>query len=361
MTIFYVFAALAAMALLWAMWKNVREKDYSLVPVQLMLYCVMTIHMLMLFREYYLGRELETSLSLLHSFTTILLLPTIFVYVYKRFGAEYKYDVAVLLITCSWMIISRANLSVGLSEEPMTMVDIPLYRYALYVNGKFYSNGEMCEVVLLQQVIFAVYKMVMFGIAIRKKNFHFSKQFRRFCILQLTAMLFTISTFIGGNDLWQNKWYSLSVVVISFVFMSMFYIFMAMRYDINPLEDENNEPVMISEPSHFSQLADLFRSKLESGEISISDDTKMEDVARMLGTNRTYVARMMKEEFNTTFAAFMNARRIQLAKEILRNNPHNSQKMMEVAIQCGFSSASAFNKVFKTHTGVTPGEYAKMG
>lgn len=134
------------------------------------------------------------------------------------------------------------------------------------------------------------------------------------------------------------------------------YVLTALNYVSSPIEDENNEPVYIITPKRFTRLANKFSRLVETNRIYTTENLHMEDVAKMLGTNRTYVSMMMKEEFGTSFSTYMNQCRVEEAKRILLDED-NDDKLQDVAWQSGFNSLSSFNKVFKSVTGLSPSEW----
>jgi two-component system, response regulator YesN len=66
--------------------------------------------------------------------------------------------------------------------------------------------------------------------------------------------------------------------------------------------------------------------------------------------------RCLKKQTGTTFVTYLNSLRIARAKELLQAN---RAPMLQVALACGFSNQSHFNRVFRKLAGVTPGEYRK--
>ena len=85
---------------------------------------------------------------------------------------------------------------------------------------------------------------------------------------------------------------------------------------------------------------------------------KVELVARTLGTNRTYLSRIVKKEYGKTFPQLILALRIEEAKRILREEP--DMKITEVATRCGFKNSSVFGKAFKEETGFTAQDWRKQ-
>ena len=85
---------------------------------------------------------------------------------------------------------------------------------------------------------------------------------------------------------------------------------------------------------------------------------KVEDVAKMLGSNRTYLSQAVKIIYGCSFPELLNARRIEDAKSLIREEPHI--RIYDLAIRYGFSNASVFGKAFKDATGKSAMEWKKQ-
>jgi AraC family transcriptional regulator len=68
--------------------------------------------------------------------------------------------------------------------------------------------------------------------------------------------------------------------------------------------------------------------------------------------------RHLKQLTGKTFVAHLNGLRVARARELLQAN---RSPMLQVALACGFSNQSHFNRVFRKIAGVTPGEYRQSG
>ena len=78
----------------------------------------------------------------------------------------------------------------------------------------------------------------------------------------------------------------------------------------------------------------------------------LSDIAKELGTNRTYVSRMVNTSYDMSFTDYINTLRIDYAQQYLLQ--HKDAKQSDIASACGFPNASTFNNIFRKKTGVTP-------
>ncbi len=78
-------------------------------------------------------------------------------------------------------------------------------------------------------------------------------------------------------------------------------------------------------------------------------------VAKRLLTNRTYLARAIKENGGVNFNYFVNSYRIREAIDIFRMDP--LARVGETATKIGFNSSSAFTMAFKIYVNMTPKQW----
>ena len=96
----------------------------------------------------------------------------------------------------------------------------------------------------------------------------------------------------------------------------------------------------------------------EQEKLYLNTDVKIGDIARRLGTNKTYLSRALNTRLSKNFCQFVNHYRVKEACQRFINEPQKDMKHMSE--KCGFSSQSNFSIVFKYNTGYTPGDWAKM-
>ena len=76
-----------------------------------------------------------------------------------------------------------------------------------------------------------------------------------------------------------------------------------------------------------------------------------------LQTNRTYISKLINEEFEMNFNQFVNNFRINEAKKLLEEDNGKVSSMELIAEKSGFGSFNSFTRVFKNITGTTPGNF----
>lgn len=91
-------------------------------------------------------------------------------------------------------------------------------------------------------------------------------------------------------------------------------------------------------------------------EQNLQEDISVNDLCKKAYMSKPNLFRYFKNEFGLTPTEYINQRRIQKAKEILKN-PMKS--VSDACYEVGYNSLSYFNKVFKKMTGITPKQYKR--
>ncbi len=85
-----------------------------------------------------------------------------------------------------------------------------------------------------------------------------------------------------------------------------------------------------------------------------------ERMAELLGTNRTYLTRVIKEKTGMNYLQFVNSYRINEAIRILSDKDKVNYPLKQIWSDLGFSSPSTFFKLFQQTVGITPSVYRKQ-
>lgn len=88
-----------------------------------------------------------------------------------------------------------------------------------------------------------------------------------------------------------------------------------------------------------------------------TEDLTLDYVASLSGFSKFHFSRLFKQFTNISFYKYLNIKRIENAEKLLMDK---KLTITEAALQCGFSSISAFIRMFKIIKGCTPTEFKSM-
>lgn len=94
-------------------------------------------------------------------------------------------------------------------------------------------------------------------------------------------------------------------------------------------------------------------------QLYLQPNVKLSDLAREIGTCRTYLSTYLNQTLGTDFSTYINQQRIEHAKQQLPL-PATSQSIDSFYREFGFASPRAFFRNFKQYTGMTPDEWIKQ-
>ena len=105
------------------------------------------------------------------------------------------------------------------------------------------------------------------------------------------------------------------------------------------------------------EYSDKFRSICAYINEHFAEELSLEQMADLAGFSKYHFSRLFKQYTNTTFYRYLNEKRINHAKSLLID-PDIS--VLDAAIQSGFSSHTAFLRMFRNLTGCTPTRFRQM-
>lgn len=113
-----------------------------------------------------------------------------------------------------------------------------------------------------------------------------------------------------------------------------------------------NKPELINKNSIADKLQQI-RSYIE---LHANERIGLNQLSEQFFISKYHLAREYKKIYGTTIGNTIVAKRVSLAKSMLR---FSAEAVEQIAYQCGFQDAAYFIKVFKKAEGMTPLEYRK--
>lgn len=142
--------------------------------------------------------------------------------------------------------------------------------------------------------------------------------------------------------------------------------FIAFEVDGSEVIDEEEIPFLnLGEKYRSSSLKGIeevklyaqLRALMEKDRHYLDPNLTLKMVADLLATNTKYLSQVVNNQAGCNFQQFINAYRVDEAKEKISSDEFTNLTLYGIALQCGFKNKSTFYKVFKEFTSQTPREY----
>ena len=112
-------------------------------------------------------------------------------------------------------------------------------------------------------------------------------------------------------------------------------------------------------PEEAEAYAEKIRIFMQSGKPFLDPNLTLAQLSDALEIPSHYLSQVINEVFGLNFFNFVNGYRVEEVKLRILNPKYDSFSVLGIALECGFNSKTAFNRIFKNMTGLTPTEYKK--
>lgn len=105
------------------------------------------------------------------------------------------------------------------------------------------------------------------------------------------------------------------------------------------------------------EYADRIREYMAGSKPYLEPELSLPQLADDLDIPSHYLSRVINEQFGQNFHDFINGYRVDAFRERMSTGGSENLTLLGIAFECGFNSKSAFNRVFRQFTGMTPSQY----
>ena len=175
--------------------------------------------------------------------------------------------------------------------------------------------------------------------------------------VQFTAAICTVVLTILGPRFFTGK---TILVVPSVLFASTIYAiaYVGFRYRFGAyqMETELKEDILSDDKEkEDSVLFKVIQEKMQKEKMYLKPGLSVVDVAKSIGSNRTYVSASINSQSGKSFATYVNTYRVEYAKTIMEKDGKLS--IAQVAEMSGFASEESFRRNFRNITGKSPSDW----
>jgi AraC-like DNA-binding protein len=200
------------------------------------------------------------------------------------------------------------------------------------------------------------------------KNFFSTTKNLEFSWLSIFIISFSLMWTIGFVNSYLSAKTGAPVPVLSFINLALIFFIANMAVYKG-----------LKQPEIFSGIEE--RSKYERSTLTRSDTDRhliklkslmdeekpyldpflnINQLARRLNIQPRHLSQILNESLHQNFYDFVNSYRIEDAKKMLLESSNKKTTVLEVLLDAGFNSKSAFNRAFKKCAGLTPSEFKKV-
>ena len=93
-------------------------------------------------------------------------------------------------------------------------------------------------------------------------------------------------------------------------------------------------------------------------EAHLLEEPTLPELSRQVGYSPTYCSMLFHRVCGVTLKSYTARRRLTLAAQALRNS---QERILDIALACGFSSQEALTRAFRSAFGLTPAAFRRGG
>lgn len=301
----------------------------------------------------YDGMEMTDTLRFLESFSSMYILPATYAFLCDQCGTRWNNMSSRIMAALPFItLFSYPVIDLGTGQSGHVHTDIVPHALNIYWGGKRLLYVYMRELVVIADCIIIAFRMLVLWFRIRAYGLKFTGAMLIYYVwvfLMLGFTIYSFAHFMSFTTSGSEKW---DFFVFYNMMISVGYILVPYSFTVRPIVTQQGQPVRLDNFLEQNiHLVELLHRLFEEEKIYLQHTLRIDDLASKMGTNRTYVTRLMRMEYGMSFTDYVTSRRVEHSKHLLLTT---TQTLEEVAEASGFSSASSYSRVFKRLTNDSP-------
>ena len=162
----------------------------------------------------------------------------------------------------------------------------------------------------------------------------------------VTSLVSTIVNLMGRSMFVDSIILALPSVAFSALIFALSWVGLQQNFTMRDIPEEQVKETVDSEmaatnPSNTDMLLfERLETMMDEQQVFLHNDLLLNDVAQLLGTNRTYLLQALNSCAHMTFKEYINRKRIAYAEKLIMEDP--SKPRNEIAVSSGYNSMSSF-------------------
>ncbi len=236
----------------------------------------------------------------------------------------------------------------------------------LYFDNKFIENSSYFLLFTNIYSTLLYFYILRYTVKLDGHDSLFQKKSKTLELLVIIGLLFVSLAILGISSLSFPSETIKSLTTAALVFINLL-ISLRLAFGKTKYTNmliENGIPIslqplsLVDENIVSNQLAHKLTVLFEKDKLYLATDININNVARLVSSNKTYVSRVLNDVLGKNFRDFVNYYRIMDAMKLCESEPE--LEIYEIYTRCGFRNIASFNTAFKLNTGYTPGVWRKL-
>lgn len=349
--ILFFIPVISAMA--YAVYGTWRRQDYIQITTILLITVVTLVRFITMTLDFS-GYTMTSFGRFLEIASSLYIIPTMYMYLCGQCGTKWNNHEAIFQLLLPFIVLFGTSvIDFSASDNVGGHPDAVAGALNIYKDGERILYIVIRHAVVIVQCLVVVFCMGRLWVRIRSYGLKFTRYITAYYVwmfFMLSAMIvnhaLSLDTSRVGTDHFLHFLAFGIIIVVG-------YLIIPGMFNVAPVVDSATEkPVALNNfKEHNQHLADHLHQLMEEDRIYLRQGIHIDDLAEMMGTNRTYVTRLMRTEFGQTFTDYVNNARIIYSKKLLLTS---SMTLEEIAAASGFPNAPSYCRVFKRVTDFTP-------
>lgn len=290
--------------------------------------------------------------KLLHDLAACTIVPALHLLICYSMGITHglKYfKMSMLLLV---LMLPDIIYSISLMPDWQQMQRSDMFNYLHLSFAEHHSlTLQMYSIIIICQIGIELQRITVLRKIFDVRRLYLARGAKSLIYLFVVVCVWIFLTVIPSHEIYAHTVYGTVMMVGYSIIATCFCLGFTLFFNYNVVLDSENNPVEIGNDND-SALAEDIQLLIERDEVYRNSNLRIDDLAAMLSTNRTYVARAFRLKFGASFTEVMNTYRVEHAKRLMVSDP--KKRMEEIALESGFSSSNFFGRVFKAAEGITP-------
>lgn len=289
----------------------------------------------------------------MHDFAGTLLIPLIHLFYCYSLGIEHELRFFRIMMALTLLMVPEFLMLLTLPSKALP-IDACFNYLQFNVGNGHGLRLQIYSVIIFMQGVIEMQRIMVLRRIFIVRELYLTREGKVVVWGSIAVCAWILLTLLPPYEVLQ-RYHGMEIMLVAYSLIATGLIYLTVTYlSSDIIVDGDKHPVNIAADAD-DAIADSIRVAITRDKVFLNHSLRIEDFAESLSTNRTYIARVCRLRYRMTFTELMNHHRVEFAKQLMTANPR--QRMDEISLESGFSSASFFARVFKAHEGVSPTQW----